>query len=148
MRATINGTDFLGANELYAQHVNGILAIAARASDGRTIHITVLNKIRPDTVDIGFGSVNSAMTGFGEASWRSNIAGGKGTVRITKADYFGAEGTFTFTGAAVPQTGAKGARTVSGRFTVAYEFPHDVRFGRDVSMLAPGHAPVARISWR
>jgi hypothetical protein len=120
LRAEIDGINFLGENELYAQHVNGILAIAARDGDGRTIHITVLNNLKPETVSIGPGSQSSAVTALKDAFWRSNISGGTGTVTISKVGAFGAEGTFSFTAMAVPNTKATGMRTVTGRFNVEY----------------------------
>ena len=129
MRAKIDGIDFLGANELYAQHANGILAIAARDRDGRTIHITVLNTLKPATVDIGKGSPNSAVTALREAFWRSNIEGGTGSVTVTRIGAFGAQGTFTFTAMAVPNTKATGARTVSGQFNVVYQLAEGSNFG-------------------
>jgi hypothetical protein len=129
LRAKIDGIDFLGANELFAQHTNGILAIAARSSDGRTIHITLLNQLKPETVDIGKGSVNSAVVALQQAFWRSNIDGGFGSVTVTKVGAFGAQGTFTFTAMAVPNTRATGARTVSGQFNVVYQLADASVFG-------------------
>jgi hypothetical protein len=136
LRAKIDGIDFLGADELYAQHANGILAIAARASDGRTIHITVLNSLRPETVDIGKGSVNSAVIALQQAFWRSNIEGGIGSVTVTKVGAFGAQGTFTFTAMAVPNTRATGARTVSGKFNVVYQLADGSIFGANAVQFA------------
>jgi len=125
LRAQVNGVDFLGADELYAQLAFGVLAIAARASDGRTIHITVVSKLVPETVQVGPGSPNSAITAHGPSFWRSNVAGGSGTVTIKNISFFGADGTFTFTGVAVPNTEATGTRTVKGRFNVEYGLSDD-----------------------
>jgi hypothetical protein len=136
LRAQIDGIDFLGASELYAQHSNGILAIAARASDGRTIHITLLNQLRPETVNIGKGSVNSAVVALQQAFWRSNIDGGFGTVTVTKVGAFGAQGTFTFTAMAVPNTRATGARTVNGQFNVVYQLTDASVFGANAVQYA------------
>lgn len=152
LRAHINGIAFLGVEELYAQHVNGILAIAARDQDGRTIHITVLNGLRPEKVDIGFGSTNSAVTALNDAFWRSNIAGGSGSVTITRVTAFGAEGTFTFTGVAVPNTKATGSRSVSGKFNVEYVVASGSIFGRDAVQFAAFGAPArsggrVNVSW-
>jgi hypothetical protein len=121
MRASINGSEFVAAGELYAQYVNGVLAIAARASDGRTIHLTVLNSVRPEVIEVGAGSANSAFTAHGYRFWRSNLEGGSGTVTITKIDTYGASGSFAFTAVAQPNTPTTGRRNVVGTFRVRYD---------------------------
>lgn len=123
--ASINGVSFLGADELYAQHVNGVLAIAARSRDARTIHLTMRRAFQPETIDVGPGSQSSAITGLGQSIWRSNVPGGSGQIIITRVDALSAEGTFSFTGAPVQYTPTKGLRTVTGSFSVTYELAHE-----------------------
>ena len=126
--ARIDGVSFLGADELFANHVNGVLGIATRSRDSRTIHLTIRNAFQPETIDVGPGSQSSAITGIGQNIWRSNVPGGSGRIIITRLDALSAEGSFSFKGAAVPDTPTRGARTVTGTFNVTYELAHGMNF--------------------
>lgn len=120
LRANINGVQFAAREELVARYVRGVVSIAARDADGRTVHITFLSDLHSGAVDIGENSQNSGITGMERAYWRTNLAGGRGKVDVQEIDHSHIKGTFEFHAVAVPQTTASGRRAATGSFNVQF----------------------------
>ncbi len=127
--AEVNGFDFVARGELFAHYRRGVVSIAARDADGRTIHLTFLSDLSSGTVDLGENSPNSGTTSVQQAYWRTNLSGGHGRIEILEADPTHIKGTFEFRAVAVPQTPASGRLQASGSF--------DVLFPRDTTGVLP-----------
>ncbi len=125
MTAKINNVEFRVLKSVFVTHQHGVLSIAAFDNTQRSIHLTMLAPVRPTTITVGPGEGgNSGMTMYGSQLWRTDVAGGTGTVTITSVTANQATGTFSFTGVPAPGTanknGASGTMTVNGAFNVTY----------------------------
>ncbi len=123
--ATVNGSAFVGNTDGIATLAAGVLNMSAfDAGKGREILITL------HVNGTGDYSLASASTGIAEyetmtttsaPQWETGFNGGTGTITVSTLTASGASGTFSFTGQAIPGTGATGTATVTnGKFNVAF----------------------------
>jgi hypothetical protein len=113
------------ANLVTANFANGIMSVGAtNPSQNITLGFALTpNASAPGTYSFGVLSGANAQIYVGNpaAGWQAGVGIGSGTITINTFSSTGAMGTFSFTMAAVPGTGATGTKSITdGTFNVTF----------------------------
>ena len=120
MSAQIDGTPWIANCLQAASWIANTLSIVA--TDGtETITLGAVTSVASPielTTGIAFGSVTRLSP---PATWTTANPGGSGALTLSRVDFQGASGTFSFSAPAAPGTGATGTKVVSnGVFNVTF----------------------------